>query len=502
MTSNYLTVTVSGKKFTLTAEALKLYPDTKLGKFINSNENIKMECSFERPVRFFKEIHAFYQTGKLHMPTNACPQAFLEELNFWEIEVSYMESCCLSSLESALGKLKKFKNFVDDLREHNQVKVAPKELSRKQWIWGVLENQFRTKAAKVYLAVSISLIIISVLSLSISTLPVFGQRINVCEMKSKIPDADDYLNSFLDNLDCDTDPWKVWHYYFGDIPSDLNEKDFEEYFLNHTHYQHPEEYDDYYSNYINGGLPLDTIYRHYKTRVPQKVKKHVVFTVINQVVMIFFAIELIMRLLTCPNFRKYFLSFLNILDILIITASIAVEIVESVLKETKFDKRVEALDFLQFLRIFRLLRVVQHIVEVRVFVYCVKTNIRDLLVLLVFVLTAILIFSSVLYFAEGQDNVDSIPNAWYWSVVTLTTLGYGDIVPKSVGGKLIGGICALAGIFVFAMIIPVFVNNYKNLNQLLHSKKVINQKKWNWTVNSVRKDYVDQKNSSSKQRGY
>ncbi|XP_062577721.1 potassium voltage-gated channel subfamily A member 2-like [Saccostrea cucullata] len=317
------------------------------------------------------------------------------------------------------------------------------------------------------------MIIISVLSLCISTLPVFEQRINVCEMKRIVHDANDYLNSFLDTLDCGKDPWKAWLHYFGDIPPDLNEKEFEEYFLNHTHYQHSEEYEDYYSN---DGLSLDTLYRHYKARVPQKVKKHVVFTIIDQVVMIFFAIEFILRLSTCPNLRKYFLSFLNILDILILTASVAVEIVEAVVNETKFDKRVEALDFLQILRIFRLLRVVQHIVEVRVFVYCVKTNIRDLLVLLVFLLTAILIFSSVLYFAEGQDNINSIPNAWYWSVVTLTTLGYGDIVPKSVFGKMIGSICALAGIFVFAMVIPVFVNNYNELNKLVHSKIVVNQR--------------------------
>ena len=64
-----------------------------------------------------------------------------------------------------------------------------------------------------------------------------------------------------------------------------------------------------------------------------------------------------------------------------------------------------------------------------------------------------IIFSTVIFFIESDYNDDfsSIPASFWWTVVTMTTVGYGDVVPHTVGGKCVGFVCALAGVQVFSV---------------------------------------------------
>ncbi|KAI8764126.1 potassium voltage-gated channel subfamily A member 2, partial [Biomphalaria glabrata] len=70
-----------------------------------------------------------------------------------------------------------------------------------------------------------------------------------------------------------------------------------------------------------------------------------------------------------------------------------------------------------------------------------------------------------IYFVE-LNNPDcmfmSIPDAFWWAIVTMTTVGYGDYVPVGTLGKLIGGLCVLSGVLVIALPVPVIVANFNN----------------------------------------
>ena len=107
---------------------------------------------------------------------------------------------------------------------------------------------------------------------------------------------------------------------------------------------------------------------------------------------------------------------------------------------------------LRLLRIFRVLKLVQYIREARLLRQALRDSRRKITVFLFTVLILVIIFGSIIYLIEGPPNgFTSIPRSIYWAIVTLTTVGYGDISPQTPIGQLIAALVMILGYSIIAV---------------------------------------------------
>lgn len=101
----------------------------------------------------------------------------------------------------------------------------------------------------------------------------------------------------------------------------------------------------------------------------------------------------------------------------------------------------------------------------KILIHTFKASAKELGLLVFFLVLGIVVFASLVYYAEKlQDNKEnsfkSIPEGLWWAIVTMTTVGYGDMAPKTYAGMFVGALCALAGVLTIALPVPVIVSNF------------------------------------------
>lgn len=176
----------------------------------------------------------------------------------------------------------------------------------------------------------------------------------------------------------------------------------------------------------------------------------------------FFTMELIARLVCCPSLARYFRGYLNLVDIIVLVASFGRYIV-LLADMTGSSTNADPLLYLQMLRVLRLLRIIENVPAFKILCYSVRLERKDLMTMLLFLFMGMLLFSNFLYFVEDNEDFPSIPDAWWFSIVTMTTVGFGDMVPKTAVGRIIGAMCALSGVLFISLTIPIFVNTFQSL---------------------------------------
>lgn len=158
-----------------------------------------------------------------------------------------------------------------------------------------------------------------------------------------------------------------------------------------------------------------------------------------------FSIEYVMRLYSARRPSRYAFSFFGIIDLLAIIPGIA----SIFLPGLHF---LATIRILRVLRIFRILNMVQFMGEGNSLWLALKRSRHKIAVFLSTVLTVVVFVGSMMFLIEGADSgFTSIPKSIYWAIVTMTTVGYGDIAPRTPLGQLVASLLMVVGYGIIAV---------------------------------------------------
>lgn len=171
-----------------------------------------------------------------------------------------------------------------------------------------------------------------------------------------------------------------------------------------------------------------------------------------------FTLEFVVRLIFCPKKFQFIKKPMNWIDFgAIVPFYLNLFISESDIKT------IVVLRVVRLIRVFRIFKLSRHSYGLQILGHTLKSSCSELFLLAFFLSIGVVIFSSIIYYAEKDiplTKFTTIPASFWWAVVTMTTLGYGDMTPESWEGKIVGSFCAISGVLMIALPVPVIVSNF------------------------------------------
>ncbi|XP_076650505.1 potassium voltage-gated channel protein Shaw isoform X1 [Halictus rubicundus] len=406
---NRVVLNVGGIRHETYKATLKKIPATRLSRLTEALANydpILNEYFFDRHPGVFAQVLNYYRTGKLHYPTDVCGPLFEEELDFWGLDSNQVEPCCWMTYTQHRDTQETL--TVLDRLDLDTEKPTEEELARKfgfeeayyagtlTW-WQKLKPQMWSLFDEPYSSSSAKVIsIVSVLFICISIL-------SFC-----VKTHPDLRVPVIVNRTVKKDNITSWT-------------------VDKTH-TNAQDWFFYIECLCNA----------------------------------WFTLEFLIRITASPNRFVFIRSWVNLID-LVATFSFYLDL--ALQRFASHLENADILEFLSIIRIMRLFKLTRHSSGLKILIQTFRASAKELTLLVFFLVLGIVIFASLVYYAERtqhnpQNDFKSIPLGLWWALVTMTTVGYGDMVPRTYLGMFIGALCALAGVLTIALPVPVIVSNF------------------------------------------
>uniref|UniRef100_A0AC34Q271 BTB domain-containing protein n=1 Tax=Panagrolaimus sp. JU765 TaxID=591449 RepID=A0AC34Q271_9BILA len=415
---------VGGQTYCIKSSTVKSRSsDTKLYKFVLAPHPTRIElCDayfvtsqeyyFERSPKLFDTIYKYYLTGSLHRPFDVCQHEFFAELHFWRIPQVEISECCLpraNQLRPSVFEVRNQSFESGNLEAKNSDSLDDLSGCRKDDLENdTLKNRIYkftegdgTCGSAVFTSFSICFVLISVLGLILGSIHEFQIPISKKGNVSKRLDPNDKnINS----------PDVIW-------------------------------------------------------------EPHWIFNYLETTCIIWFTIEYLLRFCVAPRKLSFVFEILNMVDLIAIVPFY----LEMGLFVFGFDSSSLAdikgaflvVRILRVLRVVRILKLGRYSSGMRTFALTLRSSARQLGMMGAVLCTGVVFFSTLIYYVE-KDEVgtpfSSIPAAFWFVLVTMTTVGYGDSVPVTIPGKLIASGAIVSGVLVLALPITIIVDNFMKVS--------------------------------------
>ncbi|XP_052261371.1 potassium voltage-gated channel protein Shaw-like isoform X2 [Dreissena polymorpha] len=399
------------------AEFLQAFYDEERGEYF-----------FDRDPNMFLATLNYLRTGELHLPSFVCGPAAKIELEFWGVQQYKIEQCCwinYNEWNSAQDALKR-------LEHDRKVNLLPCDTRAssgltfwQRWrprVWRFMNRTNSSTGAKVFGYMSLLFVVLSIFSFMAET----------------------------------THPFEYYTQHQVQITANQSNNSDEINVITSSN-----------TSSTSQGDETDT----QLTRT-----KHPALKIIDIICLSYFIIEYVARLTFSPKKLKHATSLLAVIDLLAILPDLIETIIYNAKPELK--ESVEAVGYITIIRVVRVLRIfrlVRHSAGLWILIYTLKASFSEFMLLFWFMTLGILVFSSLVYFVDDQTTFVSIPAGFWWALITMTTVGYGDMYPVTVLGKIVGSFCAMAGVLMIGFTVPSLVNNfmlyYRHIQFAMHMDK-------------------------------
>ncbi|XP_041849728.1 potassium voltage-gated channel subfamily G member 4-like [Melanotaenia boesemani] len=412
-------INVGGNRYTFPWSTLEQFPQSRLGRlrFCTTPEEIARLCDdydetcqeyfFDRNPTAFRVILNFLAAGKLRLLRELCAVSLHDELDYWGVDPGHMERCCRRRMITRVEEVAERERKEEEWREKRLTIKKSTAQTEKGYhrlittLREVMENPHSGLAGKIFACLSIIMVLVTVVSLCISTMPDLRDEENRGECSQKC------RNMF----------------------------------------------------------------------------------VVESICVAWFTLEFVLRFVNAQSKLAFARGPLNIIDAIAILpyyVSLVVDVGDESQEDVimgasrgYLDKLSLILRLLRALRILYVMRLARHSLGLQTLGLTMQRSMREFGLLLLFVCVAVTLFSPLVHLAESElapfaathphQRFSSIPASYWWAIISMTTVGYGDMVPRSIPGQVVALISILSGILIMAFpatsIFHTFSRSYQELKQ-------------------------------------